>query len=112
MNFTENKKFEKENYSESALAAGEYVECEFHFCDFSSSSMAGIKFDACTFVECNLSLVKLSGASFQDVTFNGCKMFGLHFEECNPFGLSFTFNNCQLNHSSFYQLKMKRCMKK
>ena len=108
MHCIENKKFEKENYRESALEAGEYVECEFHFCDFSNSSLAGLKFDDCTFVECNLSLVKLSGASFQDVTFNGCKMLGLHFEECNPFGLIFTFNNCQLNHSSFYQLKMKK----
>jgi uncharacterized protein YjbI with pentapeptide repeats len=107
MAFIENKLFEKENLSDQGLPSGEYVACEFRFCDFSNSSLAGSKFDSCTFFECNLSLVKLSGTSFQDVSFTNCKLLGLHFEECNPFGLTFTFTSCQLNHSSFYQLKMK-----
>jgi uncharacterized protein YjbI with pentapeptide repeats len=34
-------------------------------------------------------------------------MLGLHFETCNEFGLSFSFENCQLNHSTFYQTKIK-----
>jgi hypothetical protein len=34
-------------------------------------------------------------------------MLGLHFETCNAFGLSFTFENCLLNHSTFYQTKIK-----
>jgi uncharacterized protein YjbI with pentapeptide repeats len=35
-------------------------------------------------------------------------MLGLRFEACNPFGLSFGFENCSLNHSSFYGLKLKK----
>ena len=35
-------------------------------------------------------------------------MLGLRFENCNAFGLSFSFDNCQLNHSSFYKTKIKR----
>lgn len=34
-------------------------------------------------------------------------MLGIKFEECNPFLLSFTFEECILNFSSFYQLKIK-----
>jgi uncharacterized protein YjbI with pentapeptide repeats len=34
-------------------------------------------------------------------------MLGLHFENCNKFGLSVSFDNCNLSHSSFYQLKLK-----
>jgi uncharacterized protein YjbI with pentapeptide repeats len=33
---------------------------------------------------------------------------GLHFENCNEFGLAFKFENCQLNHSSFFKTKIKK----
>ena len=32
---------------------------------------------------------------------------GIHFDDCNVFGLSFSFENCQLNHASFYKTKIK-----
>ncbi len=35
-------------------------------------------------------------------------MLGLRFDTCNEFGLSFSFDNCQLNHSSFYKTKIKK----
>jgi fluoroquinolone resistance protein len=35
-------------------------------------------------------------------------MLGLRFDNCNDFGLAFSFNNCKLDHSSFYKLKLKK----
>ncbi len=35
-------------------------------------------------------------------------MWGLHFENADPFGLSVSFDHCSLNHSSFYQVKLKK----
>lgn len=35
-------------------------------------------------------------------------MLGLHFESCSEFGLSFSFNKCALDHSSFYQTRIKK----
>jgi uncharacterized protein YjbI with pentapeptide repeats len=35
-------------------------------------------------------------------------MLGLQFGYCNKFGLSFRFENCSLNHSSFYQTSIKK----
>jgi len=35
-------------------------------------------------------------------------MLGLHFYNCSEFGLSFTFDNCNLGHSSFYKTKIKK----
>jgi len=35
-------------------------------------------------------------------------MLGLHFESCNTFGLSVNFDNCNLNHSSFYKTKLRK----
>ncbi len=33
-------------------------------------------------------------------------MLGFHFENCDQLGLTFRFENCQLDHSSFYQVKL------
>jgi fluoroquinolone resistance protein len=35
-------------------------------------------------------------------------MLGLLFENCNEFGLAISFDKCNLNHSSFFQTKIKR----
>jgi hypothetical protein len=35
-------------------------------------------------------------------------MLGLHFDTCNPFALACSFENCSLNHSSFYKTKIKK----
>jgi uncharacterized protein YjbI with pentapeptide repeats len=35
-------------------------------------------------------------------------MLGLRFDTCNGFGLSFSFDNCQLNHSSFFKTVIKK----
>lgn len=37
-------------------------------------------------------------------------MLGLRFEQCDPFNLSLAFDTCQLNHSSFYRLKLKKTL--
>ncbi len=35
-------------------------------------------------------------------------MLGIHFDDCNKFGLAFSFNNCMLSHSSFYKTVIKK----
>jgi uncharacterized protein YjbI with pentapeptide repeats len=35
-------------------------------------------------------------------------MLGLLFYNCSEFGLSFSFDNCNLDHSSFYKTKIKK----
>lgn len=37
-------------------------------------------------------------------------MLGLHFENCHDLGLSMEFKNCNLNHSSFYKVKLKKIL--
>jgi uncharacterized protein YjbI with pentapeptide repeats len=37
-------------------------------------------------------------------------MLGMLFTNCNEFGLSFSFENCLLNHCSFYQRKIKKTL--
>ena len=35
-------------------------------------------------------------------------MIGVNFEDCNQFNISFRFNDCILDHSSFYQLDVRK----
>jgi hypothetical protein len=93
------------NYSPSK---GEYDSCVFNGCNFSDADLSGYKFNDCTFKACNLSLVKLNKTAFREVTFKDCKMLGLRFDTCNDLGLSFMFENCQLNHSSFFRIRIKK----
>ena len=98
--------FEKNDYTTKALAKGEYDCCIFANCDFSNSDLSEIKFLECEFMNCNLSNAKINDTSFQDVKFKNCKMLGLQFDTCNDFAFSVNFDSCQLNHSSFYNVKL------
>jgi fluoroquinolone resistance protein len=62
----------------------------------------------CRFDGCNLSMARLCNTTFRDIKFNSCKMLGMHFQKCNGFGLSASFEKCNLNHSSFYGTKFKK----
>ena len=99
-----NKTFDRNEFP----AKGEYEACTFHGCDFSNQDLSSYIFIDCLFNGCNFSLAKLHKTSFQDITFKDCKMIGLHFDHCNEFGLAFSFDTCQLNHSSFYKMKIKK----
>ena len=105
--YTENKTFKNNNYSEAGLGKGEYENCTFFNCIFTNTDLSEIKFIECDFDTCDLSNAKLIGTAFQDIVFRNCKLFGLHFDDCNTFLLSFRFEECILNFSSFYKLKIK-----
>ncbi len=99
--------FEKKDYTQQSLPAGEYEDCRFVNCNFEKSNLSSIKFIQCEFVGCNLSLATILNTSFGDVFFKDCKMLGLHFEQCNTFGFIVRFEKCVLEHSSFFQVNLK-----
>jgi fluoroquinolone resistance protein len=90
------------------LVLGEYDGCIFKGFDWTEMDFSSFSFSDCTFLDCNFSLAKTFRTSFREVIFKGCKMVGLRFDDCNPFGLSFSFYGCTLNHSTFFQLKLKK----
>jgi fluoroquinolone resistance protein len=100
--------FEKMDYSEKSLPKGDYESCLFMNCIFSNAHLADINFSDCEFRDCDLSLGNLNNASIRDVTFKGCKLLGIQFGKCNSFIFSPHFENCNLNHSSFYKLQAKK----
>ncbi len=86
----------------------EYENCHFKNCDFSEADLSGCIFTDCRFDTCNLSLAKLDKTALRTVHFTHCKMLALRFDSCNSFGLELGFENCRLDHSSFYGTKIKK----
>ena len=101
------KTFDKEDFTQHSLVKGEYENCVFNNCNFTDSDLSEFKFIDCNFTGCNFTLAKLNKTVFRDIKFKDCKMLGLRLDTCHEFGLSFSFDNCQLSHSSFYKIKIK-----
>ena len=100
--------YAKTDFTKQPFLKGEYDHCSFNHCNLSGCDLSGTRFIDCHFAHCNLSLAKLIGTVLRDVLFRDCKMLGLHFEQCNAFGLTFSCDGCTLDHSSFYQVKIKK----
>lgn len=101
--YEEGKTFEKI----TALSKGDYEGCTFVHCDFGNANFADFNFTDCVFDNCNLSLATLSGTTLNTVAFKHCKLAGLHFENCNDYLFSVSFEQCNLHLSSFYKRKLK-----
>lgn len=86
---------------------GDYESCRFVNCILPNSDLSGLHFIECEFENCDFSSSRLYDTSFHDVIFKECKLVGLRFEDCNAFLFSIDFKGCNLNLSSFYQMKPK-----
>jgi len=108
MNYYVDETFSQKDFTKETINEAEYENCIFINCDFNSTDLSNMKFINCEFIESNLSNAKLNDTSFQEAIFKACKMIGFNLENSNQFGLRVSFNNCILNDSSFYNLKLKR----
>ncbi len=107
-NYIEGKTFDKIDFSVNALPVANYECCTFRNCNFSEADLSNSIFSACDFSLCNLSMAKLFQTGFREVKFKECKLAGLHFETCNHFLFSVSFETCLLSFSSFYKLNLKK----
>lgn len=105
---TQNKVFDKIDFTQQPFSIGDYENCRFVNCNFSNCNLSNTNFTECEFAFCNLSLAQLSKTAFRDVQFKDCKLLGLRFDTCNPFLFSVRFENSVLNLSSFFKLSIKK----
>ncbi len=106
--YFENEDYLKIDYTVSPMPKGKYENCRFVNCNFLNADFSTVHFTECEFVGCNLSMAKLSQTSLCSIQFKDCKMLGLHFDHGNEFLFAVAFDNCQLNLSSFFGLKLKK----
>lgn len=95
------------DFTQSPASGNEYENCNFSNCNFSDADLTETIFEDCCFTDCDFSMAQLKKTAFRDVKFKNCKLLGVHFDECNPFLLTFTFESCILDYSSFSRLKIK-----
>lgn len=107
-NYFVDKTYHGVDFTEEKLQKGEYDTCRFVHCNFEGIHASNIQFVGCEFVECNFSNTIVKNTAFKEVQFLRCKMIGVKFNECDPFLLQMNFKECQLNFSSFYQLKLPK----
>jgi len=108
IHFIEDQVFEKIDFTRLGLDKAEYDSCRFVGCDFSNLDLLGVDFASCVFEGCNISMIKPTKTAFRDIQFLSCKILGVHFETCNSFLFSVSFDQCVLDLSSFCKLKMKK----
>jgi len=106
--YVEGQTFSKIDFATTPMEKGEYDNCVFSNCNFANADLTEIKFLDTEFIDCNFSNANISMTAFQEITFRDCKMIGLQFEKCNAFGFAASFENCLLNHCTFYQMKLNR----
>ena len=99
--FITDRIYKDEKFKTSRLPKGDYDSCTFIGCDFSEGYLDNSQFLDCRFEDCNFSNTNIAHTTFKDVEFVHCKMIGLHFETCNPLLMSFSFQDCTLDLSSF-----------
>lgn len=101
MELIEHHTFTSKDLKENPLKIAQYELCVFNNIDFKGLSLSEFEFIDCEFVDCDLSLVSLTGSMFQVVHFKICKILGLFFETVKPFLFQVSFENCNLESSSF-----------
>ena len=102
----ENHTFEDGDYHGQKIRDKEFDACTFIRCNFSDSDFFKTKFIDCKFIDCNLSNAVLAETGLQTVMFKNCKLIGLDFQYCSDFLLALEFEDCQMDFSSFFQMKI------
>lgn len=94
-------------FEESDIKFKEYENCQFINCDFTKCEFLAITFIDCIFNHCNFKGAKINYAALRTVTFNDCKIEDVNFAMCDKLIFEVAFNNCVLDFSKFYTLKLK-----
>ncbi|MEE9438163.1 MAG: pentapeptide repeat-containing protein [Saprospiraceae bacterium] len=110
MVFIEEQQFSDLIFKDFPIKKGEYAYCIFTNCDFYEADLSNYNFNDCEFLNCNFSLIKTEQTALRNIRFVDCKLMGVHFDECNQFGLSMSFNNCIVSHCIFDGTTLKGTM--
>jgi uncharacterized protein YjbI with pentapeptide repeats len=87
------------------------VDTTFTRCTFIEAVFNECRFRNCVFTKCDLSNLRVSSSQFSSVQFEGCKAIGINWTEASwqksGFFRLIDFNDCTLNYSTFFGLKLK-----
>jgi uncharacterized protein YjbI with pentapeptide repeats len=99
--------YHNETYAVDGINYKEFECCKFTDCDFSNCAFQTVTFIDCVFENCNFSGAKINFVAFRTATFNNCKIEDVNFAMCDKLIFEIAFNDCVLDFSKFYALKIK-----
>ena len=86
--------------------------CRFVSCNFAETQFSSCRFNDCLFEDCDLGLTGFQYCDMSLVELHGCKCIGVNWTTIEGMGLTtgapFSFNDCQLNHSTFLGMKLEK----
>ncbi len=94
-------------YGEDEINFKEFESCTFNHCNFSQSVFLAVTFIDCVFTNCNFNTAKINYVALRTVTFNHCQMKDINFSMCDKLIFAISFDQCVLDFSKFYTLKLK-----
>lgn len=94
-------------YGVDEMSFKEFECCTFNNCTFSACNFMDVTFIDCVFNDCIFSKGKINHVALRTVTFNRCEIKDVNFAMCSKLIFEVRFNNCVLDFSKFYALKIK-----
>lgn len=95
---------------QDSISRKTFESCVFESCDFTEAFFDGCTFKDCQFRKCKLTAVNVRNSSFSEVQFYESKVLGVDWTKAYWRGLQLGaplfFEECLLNASSFYGLKL------
>jgi uncharacterized protein YjbI with pentapeptide repeats len=101
------KEYNNHNYGVDEVNFKEFECCTFNQCTFSACNFMDVTFIDCVFNDCIFNEGKINHVALRTVTFNRCEIKDVNFAMCNKLIFEVRFNDCDLDFSKFYTLKIK-----
>lgn len=102
--------FKQLKLPQSTISRKTFYDCTFVGGVFSEATFIDCRFVECAFRDGDWALWRVVGSSFSQVRFVGCKLIGVNWTEANwasPMN-SVVFEGCNLSHSTFFGLTLKK----
>ena len=99
--------YNNHTYGSDEMNFKEFESCIFNNCSFSACNFIDVTFIDCIFNDCNFNEAKINHVALRTVIFNHCKIKEVNFAMCSKLIFEVRFDNCILDFSKFYTLKIK-----
>lgn len=106
--FIYDKKYVNITFKANDISFREFENCVFTNCDLTQCSFLAIMFIDCEFINCNFKEAEVNLVALRNVNFENCNLTKVNFAMIDQTIFAFTMNNCNLEFTQFYGLKLKK----
>jgi fluoroquinolone resistance protein len=108
----EDAEFKGQDYAGKEIKFKEIIDTKFIRCTFADAFFHECQFKNCAFIQCDLGMLRVKSSRFASVQFEQCKVVGVNWTEASwekgGFFPLIDFEDCTLNYSTFFGLKLNK----